>query len=529
MKKNESIDEVFAHALELQDRLERERYLESACSGNETVLIEVKRLLHLLPQMGSFIETPLNVSFIGAATGHRPSSDLTGHAVGPYHVISLKAHGGMGRVYLAQQDVPIRRRVAIKVIRNELANDEIVARFELERNVLSLMDHPNIARVLDAGTTGSGEPYFVMEWVDGDSITEFCKRKGIAVRERMGLLLTVCQAVQHAHQKGIIHRDLKPSNILVSLNDGKSTPKVIDFGIARATAESMLERDQMTGAGQIVGTLDYMAPEQADQGNLDIDIRADIYSLGAVAYELLAHSPPFAPSTQTQNSFNERLRRIRECDPEKPSRRLANSIARPPDGNPTFSNELTKKDRIDPDLDWIVLKCLEKDRGRRYETVVALAQDLERYLNGHPVLACPPTLRYRFCKFAKRYRNLLVLGTALGLVLMVSTIVSIVQAVRVNRLHMQSQSNLADAQDNLKLAIEAVDKFCTRVSDDLRMTKQDLRPLRRELLSTAVDFHQQLLERRGKSGMAKLDLARAHGRLAELSTEIDTPVQAENS
>jgi tetratricopeptide (TPR) repeat protein len=324
----------------------------------------------------------------------------------------------MGAVWMAQQTEPVKRVVALKLIKAGMDSKQVIARFEAERQALALMDHANIARVLDAGTTDAGRPYFVMDLVKGTPITKYCDEHHLTPRQRLELFIPVCQAVQHAHQKGIIHRDLKPSNVIVALYDGKPVPKVIDFGVAKATGVQLTEATLVTGFGNIVGTLEYMSPEQAEINQLDIDTRSDIYSLGVLLYELLAGSPPFSRKDLEKAGMLEMLRVIREQEPSKPSTKLSTA-----EGLPTLAAnrgtdpaKLTKLVR--GELDWIVMKALEKDRNRRYETANGFAMDVQRYLADEPVLAGPPSAWYRFRKFARRNRGGLVVSATVGCLLL---------------------------------------------------------------------------------------------------------------
>ncbi len=518
-----TIEEIFNGAMTIPDVSERNRYLQNACGGDQATTDEVLRLLSLVPQLGQFLETPAQWS-TGVDAGLSPTDGqlMIDECVGPFRIQSLIAHGGMGSVYLARQESPVERFVAIKVVRGGLNQCEILDRFDHERRILGLMDHPNIARFLDAGMTSRGDPWFAMEWVEGEAINRFCENKGLTTRQRLELLITVCHAVHHAHQKGIIHRDLKPSNILVADREGKHVPKVIDFGIAKATSVAGLKDDYHTGFGQIMGTVEYIAPEQADRANPDIDVRADVYSLGVVAYELLTGSTPFALADRQHPGLAERLRIIQEVEPERPGMRWANSDAAKKLESEDGSRFKLAGRKIESDLDWIILKCLEKDRTRRFETVSALTQDLERYLAGNTVLACPPTWQYRFRKFSRKHRSVLVTAATLGLLLVATSIVSLVLAFQASHNHRASLQNLGEAQINLQLAIRAVDQFCTKVSEDLQLQSDDLLPLRKELLSSAAEFHQQLLRRRGGSSLAQEDLFMARRRLAKLSKVIDS-------
>jgi tetratricopeptide (TPR) repeat protein len=325
--------------------------------------------------------------------------------IGSYKLIEQIGEGGMGVVWMAQQTEPVKRLVAVKLIKAGMDSKQVIARFEAERQALALMDHANIARVLDGGTTSAGRPYFVMDLVKGVPITRYCDEHHLTPRQRLELFIPICQAVQHAHQKGIIHRDLKPSNVLVALYDGKPVPKVIDFGVAKATGQALTEKTLGTGFGNIVGTLEYMSPEQAEINQLDIDTRSDIYSLGVLLYELLAGTPPFSRKELENAGVLEMLRVIREQEPAKPSTKLSTA-----DGLPTLAaNRGTEPAKLTKlvrgELDWIVMKALEKDRNRRYETANGFAMDVQRYLADEAVLACPPSAGYRFRKFARRNKG----------------------------------------------------------------------------------------------------------------------------
>jgi serine/threonine protein kinase len=322
-----------------------------------------------------------------------------------YRILEKIGEGGMGDVYAAEQLRPIQRRVAVKIIKPGMDSREVVARFESERQALAMMNHVSIAKVFDAGTTTRGLPYFVMELVPGDSITQHCDRHRLSTRERLALFIQVCLGVQHAHQKAIIHRDLKPSNVLITLQDDVPVPKIIDFGVAKATAKQLTDKTMFTEQGQIMGTLEYMSPEQAAMSSQDIDTRTDIYSLGAILYELLVGARPFDSQELRSGGFDGFRRTIREQDPPKPSTRfglLGGASALSAENRRTDSRMLTRQVR--GDLDWITMKALDKDRTRRYETANGLAMDIARHLADEPVLASPPSATYRIGKFVRRHR-----------------------------------------------------------------------------------------------------------------------------
>ncbi len=345
--------------------------------------------------------------------------------IGPYKLMEKIGEGGFGLVYVAEQQSPVKRKVALKVIKPGMDSREVIARFEAERQALAMMDHPNIARVFDAGTTELGHPYFVMELVRGVPITEYCDEQRLTMRERLELFVSVCQAVQHAHQKGIIHRDIKPSNVLVTLHDGRPVVKVIDFGVAKAVHQQLTDKTIYTRFAQVIGTPLYMSPEQAEMSGLDIDTRSDIYSLGVMLYELLTGTTPFDRERLAKLALDERVQIIRHEEPPKPSTRLRQSGDTLP--------SIAEQRRIEPaklsrmfrgDLDWITMKALEKDRTRRYETASALAADVLRYLQDEPVEASPPSTAYRLKKFARRYRKVLATATAFVALLLAGIVVS---------------------------------------------------------------------------------------------------------
>jgi serine/threonine protein kinase/tetratricopeptide (TPR) repeat protein len=417
--------DIFEAALAIDDPAQRAAYLDRACAGQPELREHLDALLSIDAQMGSFLEAPAP-----AVTADELSiTEQTGTVIGPYRLLEQIGEGGFGIVFMAEQHEPIWRKVALKVLKPGMDSRQVIARFEAERQALALMDHPNIAKVLDAGQTDSGRPYFVMDLVKGLPITDFCDQNQLTPRERLGLFVPVCQAVQHAHQKGIIHRDLKPSNVLVTLHDGSPLVQVIDFGIAKALGQQLTDKTLFTGFAQLVGTPLYMSPEQAALSNVDVDTRSDIYSLGVLLYELLTGTTPFDQERLKAAGYDEMRRIIREEEPPKPSTRVSTL-------GPTAATVSTQR-KSDPkrlsqlfrgELDWIVMKALEKDRNRRYETASAFAADVQSYLADEPVQACPPSVAYRLRKFVRRNRGLVaaaavvlltlvtgVIGTTLGL------------------------------------------------------------------------------------------------------------------
>ncbi|MCJ7777983.1 MAG: serine/threonine protein kinase, partial [Sedimentisphaerales bacterium] len=363
---------------------ERKAYVQAACGDDAELLARVEALLKAHQVEDSFLEKPVLGSNVTLDKG--PLTEGPGTAIGRYKLLQLIGEGGFGCVYMADQEEPVRRRVALKIIKLGMDTKQVIARFEAERQALALMDHPNIARVLDAGATDTGRPYFVMELVKGIPITEYCDKNNLTARQRLELFIDVCRAVQHAHQKGIIHRDIKPSNVMITLHDGKPVPKVIDFGIAKATQHRLTEKTFFTEYQQFIGTPEYMSPEQAELSGLDVDTRTDIYSLGVLLYELLTGTTPFERKQLLSAAYDEIRRIICQTDPPKPSVRLntlgdaLTNVAKHRQVKPT---ELCKIVR--GDLDWVVMKALEKDRTRRYETANELAADINRHLGDEPV------------------------------------------------------------------------------------------------------------------------------------------------
>jgi serine/threonine protein kinase len=396
--------DIFAQALKQADPAQRSAWLDEVCEGRPDLRQRVNVLLKAHERAGGFLESPAAAPL--ATSDFSPITERPGTLIGPYKLLQQLGEGGMGTVWVAEQERPVKRRVALKVIKAGMDSAQVIARFEAERQALALMDHSNIAKVLDAGTTESGRPYFVMELVKGVPIVKYCDELNLPNRERLTLFVEVCQAVQHAHQKGIIHRDIKPSNILVAMQDGEPVPKVIDFGVAKALTQPLTERTMMTEFGAVIGTLEYMSPEQAELSPLDIDTRADIYGLGALLYELLTGSTPLDRQRLRSVAFDEMLRIIREDEPPKPSTRLTSSH----DIQGLASHRRTEPRKLGAevrgDLDWIVMKCLEKDRRRRYETANGLAGDIQRYLHDEPVEARPPSAMYRVAKFVRRNKRL---------------------------------------------------------------------------------------------------------------------------
>jgi serine/threonine protein kinase/Flp pilus assembly protein TadD len=404
---------IFHAARAIPDPDRRREYVHQACGGDEARIAQVEALLAAADAPDSLLDHPAAAT--PATTIEPPATECPGTVIGPYKLIEPIGEGGMGSVWMAQQTQPVKRLVAVKLIKAGMDSRQVIARFEAERQALALMDHPNIARVLDAGTTEAGRPYFVMELVRGVPVTRYCDEHRLTPKERLELFVPVCQAIQHAHQKGIIHRDLKPSNVLVARYDGRPVPKVIDFGVAKATGQQLTEQTLVTGFGAVVGTLEYMSPEQAELNQLDIDTRSDIYSLGVLLYELLTGTTPLEKKRLKAAALEEVLRLIREEEAPRPSTRLSTTAQMPSIAANRGLEPKRLAGLVRGELDWIVMKALEKDRNRRYETANGLAMDLQRYLAGEPVLAAPASQWYRLRKLVRRHRGPVV---AAGLVIL---------------------------------------------------------------------------------------------------------------
>jgi len=483
---------VFAEALDCGSSAARAAYLDATCGTDHVLRRRVEALLRAAESAGEFLEVPPE-GLRGSTDSAALRNDLSEHPgdrIGRYKILERIGEGGCGVVYMAEQEEPIRRRVALKVIKLGMDTRQVVARFEAERQALALMEHPNIARVLDGGATQSGLPYFVMELVRGVRITEFCDEARLSTRSRLQLFVQVCQAVQHAHQKGIIHRDLKPSNILVTVNDGAPVPKVIDFGIAKATGQRLTDKTLFTHFHSFIGTPAYTSPEQAEMSSVDIDTRSDIYSLGVLLYELLTGKTPFDGDELLRSGLDELRRVIRETEPPRPSTRLArlaaadlrhlNSRFETGDSNsqgiarrlrPT--NDLINAVR--GDLDWIVMKCLEKDRTRRYETANGLAMDIQRHLNSEPVIARPPSRRYLLQKMAQRNRGALMAATTMLVVLLVA----VLTLARSNANILQERNQKDEALRERSAALEAARGSEQRAREQLFMSLQSQAQARR--------------------------------------------------
>jgi serine/threonine protein kinase len=436
-----TVQSIVERARQLADAEERRAFLHQACANNVELRQRVEELL-LGEESDSLLNSPTTASTREIAPGEWPDPNNlpagpvegVGSRIGPYKLLQQLGEGGMGVVFMAEQQQPVRRMVALKVIKAGMDTAQVIARFEAERQALALMDHPHIAKVLDAGTTQSGRPYFVMELVKGIPLTTYCDEQKLSPRQRLELFVPVCQAIQHAHQKGIIHRDIKPSNVLIASYDGKPAPKVIDFGVAKAMGGKLTEHTVFTGFGGLVGTFEYMSPEQAEFNALDIDTRSDIYSLGALLYELLTGTTPLTRQRVKEAPLTEVLRLIHEEEPQRPSTRLIETKS--------ALSSVSAQRHMEPsalvkalrgEVDWIVVKCLEKERTRRYETANGLARDIQRYLADEPVEAGPPSAAYRLRKLAWKHRHGLATVAALLLLLVAGAVISGILAVKASR------------------------------------------------------------------------------------------------
>jgi serine/threonine protein kinase/Flp pilus assembly protein TadD len=508
---------------------ERAAFLDAACGGEPELRRRLDVLLQAHDQPGSFLHKPAAEGATSAASAGEGIDPATaphltegpGTVLGPYKLLEQIGEGGMGTVWMAEQQEPIQRRVAVKVVKAGMDSRQVLARFEAERQALALMDHPHIAKVLDAGKAPSGRPYFVMELVKGQPITRYCDGVRLGVRQRLELFGDVCRAVQHAHQKGIIHRDIKPSNVLVAPYDGKPVVKVIDFGVAKATGQRLTDKTLFTGFGALVGTPEYMSPEQAEVNNQDIDTRSDVYSLGVLLYELLTGSTPLTRQRFQETPILEVLRVIREEEPPKPSTRLSEAKDTLPSIAAQRQTEPAKLTRLmRGELDWIAMKALEKDRNRRYETANGLAQDVQRYLADEPVQACPPSAGYRLRKFARRNKIQLLAASLVFLAL----ILGVTGTTLGLRREAEQRAKAEKARDRTR---EALDLMTSAVTGGSLESQKEISPDQKKFLAEMLKYYREFAGEkaddetsRSRSAMAARNLGVIEARLNRLEEAV---------
>jgi eukaryotic-like serine/threonine-protein kinase len=523
-----STKEVFTAALGLPPGAPREEYLDQACGSDNDLRGRVSRLLQAEacgaanPLDAIVAEFAPDETRTAVESTEAPGRLPPPRDIGPYKLLEQIGEGGFGTVYMAEQLHPIRRLVAVKIIKPGMDSREVIARFEAERQALALMNHNHIARVFDGGMTDEGRPYFVMELVRGASITKYCDAARLTCRQRLELFLGVCHAVQHAHLKGIIHRDLKPSNVLVTMHDDKPVVKVIDFGIAKALNQRLTERTLFTRFHQWLGTPQYVSPEQAQLSGIDIDTRSDVYSLGVLLYELLTGTTPFTPESFANATFDEVRRIIREDDPPRPSARVTTLDAqlRSTIAERRGIDERRVGQQLRGELDWIVMKTLEKDRTRRYESASALAQDIERHLHDEPVQACPPSTAYRFRKFASRNKAVLATTTLIAMTLLLGIAGTSWQAWRAASAVVKATEERENALENFRRARNTVDTLLKTVEQDERLHSPEMQPLRGELLNIARRYFQEFVDDRRSHPELQADLAEAYLKLGDIAWDL---------
>jgi serine/threonine protein kinase/tetratricopeptide (TPR) repeat protein len=531
---------IFLEAIEQGTPEERAAFLDRACAGDGELRHNVEMLLKANARAGAFLDQPAANPL--ATADESAVAEAPGTVIGPYKLMEQIGEGGMGLVFVAEQQQPVRRKVALKVIKPGMDTRQVIARFEAERQALALMDHPHIAKVLDGGATGSGRPYFVMELVKGVPITEYCDQNQLPVRERLELFLSVCQAVQHAHQKGIIHRDLKPSNVLIMSQDGSPLAKVIDFGVAKAIGQQLTDKTIYTQFTQLVGTPLYMSPEQAGQSSVDVDTRSDIYSLGVLLYELLTGTTPFDKERFQEVDYDEMRRIIREEEPPRPSTRISTlGQAAPTISTQRKTDPKRLSQLLSGELDWIVMKCLEKDRNRRYETVNGLARDIERYLANEPVQACPPSTWYRLRKFVARNRAAVLAAGIVSATLVVGIIGTtggLIQAMRAEKKAKDESDDkeealrrlgaeqgrtaaaLTEARTAEQEALEALRSLTSEFVERELASKVQLTPQDQKFLREVIDRYGRLASSKGDTPEARVTRAEGLGQVGLLRKKL---------
>ena len=477
------LSELFEQAIAIEDPQQRSDFIETSCANDED-RDKLTGLVNAHQQDCDIVDQTDSMREISQALTVDHVMPAEGTVIGNYRLLQEIGEGGMGNVYMADQLHPIQRRVAIKIIKAEMNSRHILARFEAEREALSRLDHPNITRIIDAGISDSGLPFFVMELVRGDSLIEYCDRYQLSINQRIELLEKVCLAVHHAHQKGILHRDIKPANIMVTMHDGVPVPKVIDFGIAKALDRPLTQQTLFTRYGDMVGTPQYMSPEQAEQSGLDIDLRTDIYSLGVVLYELLTGTTPIETKSLEGKGILGVLETVRDCETESPSLRITRTLsANETPATQRSTNSSLLKRLLRGELDWITMKALSKTRNMRYESAAAMAADLRRYLRGEPVNAAAPTFTYLARKMFQRHRKICLTVATAAILLVVSSLVSLSWAIsnaRLNELATQTASELREKTEQLE-----------ELNEDLEMARDEARAAEKQALILATEKKRQ--------------------------------------